>query len=153
MQKISITTILLLSVMGTSFAQSRFSAKEFSINGFRSPSIGAEYRYQQVSLHAGYYLTAFKAGETTNFIKIGVTYWFAPVGKKENPSSFYTGTSYMRGLNRAYESKDAFGTELGFRWMIWQGLNIRIGAIAVTGAGETFKVNPAGGISYSFFFN
>jgi hypothetical protein len=82
MQKITITTILLLSVLGTSFAQSRLSANELSINAFRSPSMGAEYRHKSVSIHAGYYLTAFKAGETTNFLKTGVTYWFAPVGKK-----------------------------------------------------------------------
>lgn len=153
MQKIITTAILLLSVIGTSYSQSKLSANEISINAFRSPSIGAEYRHKHVSIHAGYYLTAFKSGETTNFLKAGITYWFAPVGKKQNPSSFYAGASYLRGLNLAYENKNALSLETGFRWMIGEGLNLRIGAIAVTGAGESLKINPAGGISYSFFFN
>jgi hypothetical protein len=36
--------------------------------------------------------------------------------------------------------------------MIWKGLNLRIGAIAVTGEGHDVEINPAGGLSYSFFF-
>ncbi len=63
-------------------------------------------------------ITGFKAGENTNFLKIGVTGWFLPVGKKENPSSFYAGASYLRGLNNDYEGKNAVGAEVGFRWML-----------------------------------
>jgi hypothetical protein len=111
--KTSIITLLLL-VSVTAYSQSRFSKNEISINGFRNPSVGAEYRYKQVSVHAGYYPTAFKSGENTGFVKTGFTLWFLPVGKKENPSSFYAGTSYMRGLNRDYEGKNAMGFEAGF---------------------------------------
>jgi hypothetical protein len=143
---------LMLFASTAAYSQSRFSKSELSINFFRAPSIGAEYRYHQVSIHAGYYLTAF-SGETNNFIKTGLTYWFLPVGKKVNPSSFYAGVSYMRGLDNEYENKNAIGTEAGFRWMIWKGLNLRIGAIAVAAKDESLKLNPAGGISYSFFFN
>jgi hypothetical protein len=148
------TTIaaLLLLASASAFAQS-LSKNELSINAFRSPSIGLEYRHRQLSYHAGYYLTAFKADQTTNFFKAGVTYWFLPVGKKENPSSFYAGASYMRGFNYDYEDKNALGVEAGFRWMIWKGLNLRIGAITVAASGESLKLNPAGGLSYSFFFN
>lgn len=56
-----------------------------------------------MSLHAGYYLTSFDEGITTNFIKTGLTAWFLPVGKMENPSSFYAGASFMRGLNEGYK--------------------------------------------------
>lgn len=144
--------VLFLMASGSAFSQSRFSKGELSINGFRNPSVGAEYRFKQMSLHAGYYPTAFKSGETTSFIKTGFTLWFLPVGKKENPSSFYAGASYLRGLNRDYENKNAMGIEAGFRWMVWRGLNLRIGAIAVAASGESLKINPTPGISYSFFF-
>ncbi|MBP6185941.1 MAG: hypothetical protein KA479_13445 [Saprospiraceae bacterium] len=147
-----IITLLMLIVTVSVYSQSRFSKTEFSINAFRAPSIGAEFRFHQVSIHAGYYLTAF-SGVTNNFVKTGLTFWFLPVGQRENPSSFYAGASYMRGLDNEYEDKDAIGTEVGFRWMIWKGLNLRLGAIAVAAADESLKINPAGGISYSFFFN
>jgi len=75
------------------FAQSRFSRQEFSINGFRNPSIGLEFRHRAVSFHAGYYPTNFESGVTTTFVKVGTTLWFLPVGKRENPSSFYASVS------------------------------------------------------------
>ena len=141
-----------LLISGTAFAQSKFSTNELSINGFRNPSIGLEYRHYHVSVHAGYYTTAFKSGEYTNFVKTGLTYWFLPVDKKEIPSSFYAGASYMRGLTRAYKDKNAVAMEAGFRWMIWKGLNVRVGAIAVAAKGQDLKINPTPGISYSIFF-
>ncbi|MGF2414161.1 hypothetical protein [Ferruginibacter sp.] len=147
-----IFSALLLAATTTAFTQSKFSKDEFSINGFRNPSIGLEYLHKQVSVHAGYYTTAFKSGEYTNFVKAGTTYWFAPVGKKENPSSFYAGASYMRGLTRDYKNKNAVAVEAGFSWMIWKGLNFRIGAIAVAAKGQDVKINPTPGISYSFNF-
>lgn len=133
-------------------AQSRFSSKEIGINGFRNPSVGVEYRVRQVSVHAGYYPTAFKSGENTNFMKVGVTGWFLPTGRKENPSSFFAGIDYLRGYSRDYKNKNAIGVEAGFRWMVWKGLSLRIGAIAVAGGGQSLKINPTPGIGYSFFF-
>lgn len=147
-----ILVMLLLAFANNSSAQSRFSKQEISINGFRNPSIGAEYRYRQISVHAGYYTTAFEKGEYTNFYKAGATYWFLPVGKKENPSSFYSSLSYAKGINRDYKDKDAAIAEIGFRWMVWKGLNLRLGVAALSAYGESVKVNPTPGISYSFFF-
>jgi hypothetical protein len=63
-----------------------------------------------------------------------------------------TGASYLRGLNRDYEGKNAFATEIGFRWMIWKGLNARLGVIALAANGESVQVNPTPGLSYSFKF-
>jgi hypothetical protein len=84
-----ITTIILFTMLASSiYAQQHFSKKELCINAFRNPSVGAEFRIRRMSVHAGYYPTAFKAGENTNFFKAGVTYWFLPVGNKQNPSSF-----------------------------------------------------------------
>lgn len=145
--------IVVLVLVSTSvFSQSKFSKNELSINGFRNPSIGLEYRHQNVSVHAGYYITAFETGVTTKFIKVGATAWFMPVGKKQNPSSFYAGASYLRGLNLGYKNENAVAVEAGFRWMIWKGLNVRIGAIGVAAKGHDLKINPTPGISYSIFF-
>ncbi|MBP6427407.1 MAG: hypothetical protein KA430_07460 [Bacteroidia bacterium] len=149
MQKILFTIISMLLISNIN-AQSRFSSKELSVNGFRNPSIGLEYRKNHVSVHAGYYITALEAGITTKFFKSGVTTWFLPVGKKENPSSFYAGASYLRGINLDYEKTNALGLEAGFRWMVWEGLNLRIGAIALVAEGHDVKINPTPGISYSF---
>lgn len=149
--KNSLLPILVL-IAASTFAQSRFSKNELSINGFRNPSVGLEFRRQLVSVHAGYYPTAFKSGENTSFMKVGATAWFLPVGHKEQPSSFYAGASYLRGFNRDYDGKNAMGVEAGFRWMVWKGLNLRIGAIAVAASGQSLKINPTPGISYSFFF-
>ncbi len=74
------------------------------------------------------------------------------VGQKEHPSSFYAGASYLRGLNLEYKDQNALGLEAGFRWMIWEGLNFRIGAIALMAKGQDVKINPTPGLSYSFFF-
>lgn len=150
MKQLIAALFLLVSAYG--FTQIKLSNNEFSVNGFRSPSMGIEYRHQTLSMHAGYYITAFDKGETTHFLKAGITAWFFPVGKKANPSSFYAGASYLRGLNLKYKNTNALGLEGGFRWMVWKGLNARIGIIALAAEGKTLKLNPAGGISYSFFF-
>lgn len=149
----SILTFILMFLALHTFAQDHFSRQELSINGYRNPSVGLEYRYGPVSVHAGYYPTALEAGENTNFFKTGVTAWFLPIGQRQNPSSFYAGINYLRGYTRDYKGKNAMGMEAGFRWMAWKGLNVRIGIIAVASEGQSLKVNPASGISYSFFFN
>lgn len=151
MQKNILVFAGLLLATATLTAQNRFSKNEFSINGFRNPSIGLEYRYRHVSVHGGLYLTAFKSGETTRFVKTGLTLWFLPVGKKENPSSFYLQMSYLRGLNRAYKDQNAFSPDLGFRWMIWKGLNLRVGIVGVVAEGHKPSILWTPGISYSFF--
>ena len=149
--KTAIVSLFLLASLAT-FAQNRFDSRELSVNGFRNPSIGLEYRVNHLSAHAGYYLTNFESGITTEFLKMGVTYWFLPVDQKEIPSSFYAGASYLRGLTRDYENKNGVALEAGFRWMIWKGLNFRIGAIALAAPGESIKINPTPGLSYSFKF-
>lgn len=135
----------------SAIAQSRFSKRELSINGFRNPSIGLEYRQQRVSGHGGLYLTNFKSNETTRFVKIGATYWFLPVGKRENPSSFYLQVSYLRGLNRAYKNQNAFSPDFGFRTMIWKGSNFRVGIVGIFANGHKPSILWTLGISYSFF--
>ncbi len=149
-KKILLGSLLLAASAG--FAQSRFSQQEVSINGFRNPSIGLEYRYRLVSVHAGFYPTNFEPNTTTRFLKTGVTLWFLPVGKRENPSSFYAQGSYLRGLNRDYEDANAASLDIGFRWMVWQGLHVRLGIIGLLAKDKDLKTNPTPGIGYSFFF-
>ncbi|RRB07562.1 hypothetical protein [Larkinella rosea] len=142
----------------SAFAQRSFSKNELSINGFRNPSIGLEFRHRQVSIHTGYYMTAVSQNsegnpENTSFIRSGISFWFLPVGRKANPSSFYSSLSYVRGLNRTYKDQNGLMVDAGFRWMVWKGLNVRIGAAMLAAPNHTLKLNPVGGISYSFFFN
>ncbi len=151
MQKnLLLATMLLLASIAS--AQDKFPENTLSINGFRNPSIGLEYQRKQFSVHAGYYPTNFESGVTTEFLKAGVTYWFLPVGKREIPSSFYGGLSYLRGITRDYRDKNALGIEAGFRWYAWKGLNLRIGVIALASEGQNLKINPTPGISYSLKF-
>lgn len=143
---------LSLAIASTVFAQASFPKHQLSINGFRNPSIGLEYQQRQVSIHGGYYVTNFTSGVTTEFLKAGLSYWFLPVGKKEIPSSFYAGASYLRGLTRDYKNQNAFALEAGFRWYVWRGLNFRLGVIALAAEGQSLKINPTPSISYSFKF-
>ncbi len=147
-----ITVAFLVISAGNAFTQSRFSKHELSINAFRNPSIGAEYRINHIAVHAGYYPTNFESGVTTEFLKAGLTYWFLPIGNKENPSSFYGSLSYARGLTRDYKDQNAAIAELGFRWMIYKGFNFRLGVAALASEGKALKINPTPGVSYSFFF-
>ena len=151
MKKLFLLSLLLL-IGSKSFTQNKFSKQEISINAFRNPSIGLEYRYKSVSIHGGYYITSFDPGITTKFIKVGATLWFLPVGHQENPSSFYAQLSYLRGLNREYEDKNGASVDVGFRWMVWQGLNLRIGVVALAAEGQSLKINPTPSIGYAFFF-
>ncbi|WP_128545030.1 hypothetical protein [Larkinella soli] len=152
----TIAFFLLLAAAGPAFSQSRFSRHEFSINAFRNPSVGLEYRYRSVSVHAGYYPTVVSRNPegtyvTTSFVRTGLSFWFLPVGKREHPSSFYASLSWVRGLDRSYRGDHGLMADLGFRWMVWKGLNVRLGAALLTSPGHRPKLNPTPGISYSFF--
>lgn len=148
MRNIFFFLILLLST-NYSLAQKHFPKNQLSINGFRNPSIGLEYQRNKTSVHAGYYVTNFQKDITTTFLKIGITEWFLPFGKKEQPSSFYSGVSYLRGLNRDYKKTNALGFETGFRWYAYKGLNFRLGIIALVAKEKEAKFNPTPSISYS----
>jgi hypothetical protein len=134
-----------------------FSKHELSLNGFRNPSIGMEYRYKRFSVHAGYYPTIISKNEqgkneTTSFIRTGISYWFLPVySTRHAPSSFYVSTSYVRGLDQDWKPKNGVLSEVGFKWVVWKGLNLRFGAAMLAGPGQKVKINPTPGISYSIF--
>ncbi len=148
MKILIIAFLFCLPIIGLS-QDDRFSGEELSINGFRAPSIGVEYRVTAVSLNIGYYITAFDPGITTKFAKIGVSVWFLPSGNGPIPSSMYASVSFLKGLNLDYEGDNAFSFETGYRWMAWKGLNFRLGAIALVSPGHTFKLNPTPAIGYA----
>lgn len=145
---------LFLLILATNLAQGqdKFPKNQLSINAFRNPSIGLEYHRKQISLHAGYYVTNFETNVTTEFLKAGITYWLLPWGKKEIPSSFYIGSSYLRGLTLDYKDKNAVAFETGVKIMIWKGFQFRLGVIALINDEEDVKINPTPSINYSFKF-
>jgi hypothetical protein len=160
--KTLILVTLFTFVSACTFAQASkekipFSTHEISLNGFRNPSIGLEYRYKRFSIHAGYYPTIISKNEsgqseTTSFIRTGVSYWFLPVySTRHAPSSFYVSASYVRGLDQEWRGKNGVLSEVGFKWVVWKGLNLRFGVAMLAGPGQKVKVNPTPGISYSIF--
>lgn len=84
--KKQILVVLLMAVATLAQAQDRFPKSQLSINGFRNPSIGLEYQRNQFAVHAGYYVTNFESGVTTEFHQGGsslvLTWWaFAILGE------------------------------------------------------------------------
>lgn len=142
----------MLATVSLTEAQDRFPKNQLSVNAFRNPSIGLEYQRNHVSVHAGYYVTNFESGVTTEFLKAGASYWFLPWGKQEIPSSLYIGTSYLSGLNREYKGQNAVAFETGARWVVWKGLNLRLGVIALAAEGKKLQINPTPSIGYTFKF-
>jgi len=144
----------LVFVSTAASAQNRLrSTHELSVNGFRNPSIGLEYRYRPVSAHLGYYPTNFEPGVTTSFIRAGVSLWLLPVGNNDIPSSFYVSGSYLRGLNRDYNDENAFIADVGFRWMIRKGWNVRAGGAMLVASGHDPQFNPTIGVGYAFLLS
>lgn len=153
--RILITFCFLFLSTDSIFGNTKFSNEEFSLNFFRAPSIGGEYRKGQVSVHVGYYVTNFDPGITTEFYKLGMGYWFLPkdLGFDTNqPSSFYTYLSYGKGVNLEYQKKDTMMYELGYRFVFWRGFSFRFGLIVLSAVGSPTEINPTPGISYSEFF-
>jgi hypothetical protein len=128
--------------------------RELTVNLFRSPSMGLEYRESFVGFHAGFYPTVISQdahgnNETTWFLKLGVTGYvgrFALGG--DAPSSFFTSVSYVRGLNHGWGN--GLVVDAGFRWVAWRGLNLRLGGCVLLSPGQSPRVNPTPGIGWSF---
>lgn len=130
--------------------------QEINLNLFRNPSIGLEYRLGPVSVHAGAYPTVISQSptgenETSWFFRAGLSaYFLGHSFYKQRESEFYISASYLRGLNLGHENAAAF--ELGYRWMVWKGLNVRLGAAVLLEPGREVQVNPTPGIGWSHAF-
>jgi hypothetical protein len=58
--------------------------------------------------------------------------------------------SYLRGLSLG-RGNGALA-EAGYRWMVWQGINLRLGVAVLLERGHDVKVNPTPGIGWSQAF-
>jgi hypothetical protein len=124
------------------------------VNIFRNPSIGLELRDGPVSVHIGGYPTILskdEAGnsETTWFLKAGATLFVLPhilYGREVN--ELYLQASYLRGLNQGYEH--AFMADIGYRFMIWRGLNARLGAAVLIAPEHKAHINPTPGAGFGY---
>jgi|GEM_PF-707317 len=130
--------------------------QEINVNLFRNPSIGLEYRLGAFSIHAGAYPTvvsqnAAGENETSWFLRAGASvFFFGHSFYNQRKSEFYVSGSYLRGLNLGHEN--AAAVEAGYRWMVWKGLNVRLGAAVLFEPGHEVQVNPTPGIGWSHSF-
>jgi hypothetical protein len=130
--------------------------QELNLNLFRNPSIGIEYRRGAVAVHGGLYPTVISqdatgTNETSWFVRAGVTTFFLGHSfYRQRPSEFYLSGSYLRGLNLGHGN--AALAEAGYRWMVWRGINLRLGVAALFERGEKVKFNPTPGIGWSQSF-
>ena len=156
--KQAITVLALLATAATAHADASLTAtakpiQELSINVFRSPSIGLEYRRGPVSVHGGAYPTviskdAMGVYETSWFARAGLTFHFLPHSwYGQRPSEFFVSASYLRGLN--LDHGNAAIVDLGYRWMIWRGLNVRLGVAVLAERNHDVKINPTPGLGWS----
>jgi hypothetical protein len=130
--------------------------QELSINLFRNPSIGLEYRLGDVSIHLGGYPTkilpkdADGAYPTTWFARTGVSYYFLPaVLFGERASEAYVSGSYLFPLG---DGGHAALVDVGYRLMLWRGLNVRLGAALLFERGHSPRLRPTPGIGWSQAF-
>lgn len=133
----------------------RLAGRELSITGFRNPSTGLEYRWNHLSVHAGFYPTILATGskgedQDNSFYRFGVGYWFLPFGKQETPSAFYVSASYLTRSNTTVRVTNAAIFDAGVRWVVWRGLALRLGVSTTAADNGLWYVNPTPGISYSF---
>jgi hypothetical protein len=146
--------ILILSLPFGLFAQEPAPQKEILLHGFRSPSIGVEYRQGHWGIHGGAYtsiLRPAKGAETATawFAKTGVTTYFLPfhlVGPRR--SELFASASYLRGLNEGWKSAVQF--EPGVRLALTKYLDVRVGASLLRAQQRGWRYNPTIGVSWSF---
>ena len=125
-------------------------------NGFRSPSIGLEYRCDGVGLHAGLYPTVISKGadgayETSWFVKVGATAYPLPVvlyGKR--PSSLFFSLSYAYGFDNRW--RHSLLADAGIRWAAVAGLEMRLGAALLIPPTGPPRINRTPGINYAVAF-
>jgi hypothetical protein len=127
--------------------------EELNINVFRNPSIGIEYRRGAIALHGGLYPTIISKDEmgsyeTSWFVRAGVTHFFLPRSwYGQRPSEVYVSASYLRGLN--LDHGNAALLDVGYRWMVWRGINVRLGVAMLLERHHDVKINPTPGLGWS----
>ncbi len=120
------------------------AADGWTLNTFRNPSVGLEYRRGAVSVHSGYYTTILRDpgdadSEASGFWRTGVTGWW---GERA-----YASMSHLRALDGQRRGRDFVIVEAGLQFEPRQGLKLRLGVALIPGAkGFERKVNPTPGI-------
>jgi hypothetical protein len=120
----------------------------WTVNAFRNPSVGLEYRHGALSVHSGYYTTILRdAGaarsEASGFARTGVTLWLG--------DRWYASLSHLRGLDGARDGRDFAIAEAGVQFTPWSDVHLRLGVAVIPAAhGFARKVNPTPGLSLGF---
>lgn len=123
------------------------SKGRITLNGFRMPSIGPEYRLGDFSWHAGMYPTIVSkdddgVNETTWFGRSGLTWW---------PLSFlFVDVSYLYGLNKDYRNDHAFIFNPGLQYRFLEIVVLRLGVAALASPGHEVRINPTPGAGLTF---
>jgi hypothetical protein len=145
-----LATIAIFSILTTSAsAQEPQPLRQLSVNGFRSPSIGLEYRQGAYSVHTGYYTSILSQSDSRNnrstaFIKTGVSHYFGGDTKRE----WFVSAAHVRGLTEGWK-RDGVFLEAGGRWQVAKRLEFRLGAGLLLVSGRPARLNPTPGISYT----
>lgn len=118
---------------------------ELSINLFRNPSIGVEYRIKYVSTHVGYYPTIISKNaqgnnQTTGFFRTGLSIW---------PSDWmYASVSHLYGIDGSWKNRSELLLELGLQARAFrQTVGFRLGLAVMPSSKFGTKVNPTPGVS------
>lgn len=151
---------LLLAAPAAAHADDALAERELTVHGFRSPSMGVELRDHALGFHVGLFPLIADDGldgsRTTWFLKTGLTVYpvrFA-LGSRR-PSGPFASVSLLQGLNNEWNVAESVsqGTaihgELGFRWALGQGLDLRLGIGIAAGSEGRVIVHPTPGISWS----
>jgi hypothetical protein len=155
----SIPVLVALATAATT-ASAAPADRELTVHGFRSPSTGVELREGWLGFHlGGFPLIADKGADgsrTTWFVKTGVTAypWRFDLGSGRASGPFVS-LSLLQGLNNDWNVSTSVsqGTgvhgEVGFRWAVAAGLDLRLGIGVLVGAEGRYIVHPTPGISWS----
>lgn len=154
------SVVLLVAVAATSPATAAPAERELTVHGFRSPSMGVELRDGWLGFHLGLFPLIADEGDdgtrTTWFVKTGVTAypWRVDLGSGRLSGPFVS-LSLMQGLNNEWNVSTSVGDgagvhgELGFRWAVTSGLDLRLGLGVLFGSEGRVVVHPTPGISWT----
>jgi hypothetical protein len=147
----NVSRLLLLAVAATAPALSgqetapEFDGRRVSVNIFRSPSTGLDYRVaDHASVHAGHYPTVLSIEgdrENVNFVRLGGTFWLS------TGSGPYLSTGVAFSLERDVWDH-SFANEAGYHQRLGSRLSARLGAILLTTTDlKRSRLNPTIGLS------
>ncbi len=145
MRLTALATLCLVCAFATLPTAPAAAADGWTLNTFRNPSVGLEYRRGAVSVHSGYYTTILRNpgdadSEPSGFWRTGATLWW---GERA-----YASLSHLRGLDGQRRSRDFAIVEAGVQFEPRDGLKLRLG-LALIPASQGFerKLNPTPGVS------